>query len=201
MVRFKGTEALVQVPIVSLFECARSFNTFETRAIPPDLLRELYDHVKWGPTAANSCPARFVFITSPEARARLGQCVNPGNVAKVASAPVTVIVAGDSRFYDEMPKLFPSRDYRSVFAGKDELIADMLARNVPLQGAYLIIAARALGLDCGPMSGFDAASLDAAFFPDGRWRANFICALGYGREDSLFARNPRLDFEDACRIV
>jgi 3-hydroxypropanoate dehydrogenase len=165
------------------------------------LLRELYDHVKWGPTAANSCPARFVFVASPEAKARLGECVNPGNVGKVASAPVTVIVAGDSRFYDEMPKLFPSCDYRSVFAGKDALITDMLARNVPLQGAYLIIAARALSLDCGPMSGFDAAKLDATFFPDGRWQANFICALGYGREDSLFPRNPRLEFEDACRMV
>jgi 3-hydroxypropanoate dehydrogenase len=201
MERLRGTEALIQVPVAGLFESARSFNAFENRPVSPDLLHKLYDQVKWGPTAANSCPARFVFVASPEAKARLGECVNPGNVAKVASAPVTVIVAGDSSFYDEMPKLFPSRDYRSVFAGKDALIADMLARNVPLQGAYLIIAARALGLDCGPMSGFDAAKLDAAFFPDGRWRANFICALGYGREDSLFPRNPRLEFEDACRIV
>lgn len=187
--------------ISSLFYSARTFNAFEDKPIPEDMLRELYDHVKWGPTAANTCPARFVFVASAEAKARLGECVNAGNVAKVASAPVTVIVAGDSRFYDEMPKLFPSRDYRSVFAGKDALIADMLARNVPLQGAYLIIAARALGLDCGPMSGFDAERLDAGFFPDGRWRANFICALGYGHEDSLFPRNPRLDFEAACRIV
>lgn len=189
------------IAIASLFECARTYNAFEDRLVPPELLRTLYDHVKWGPTAANSCPARFVFVVSAEGKARLGECVNPGNVAKVASAPVTVIIAGDSRFPDEMPKLFPSRDYRAVFSGKDELVADMLARNVPLQGAYLILAARALGLDCGPMSGFDAARLDAAFLPDGRWRSNFICALGYGREDSLFPRNPRLAFEDACRIV
>lgn len=189
------------VDLADLFADARTYNAFEERPVPHELLRALYEQVKWGPTAANTCPARFVFVSSPEARARLGECVNSGNVAKVASAPVTVIVAGDSRFYDEMPKLFPARDYRSVFAGKDALIADMLARNVPLQGAYLIIAARALGLDCGPMSGFDAAKLDAAFFPDGRWRANFICALGYGREDSLFPRNPRLDFDEACRIV
>ena len=189
------------IALNQLFGDARTFNTYQDRSVSPELLRELYDHVKWGPTAANSCPARFVFVASPEAKARLGECVSVGNVAKVASAPVTVIVAGDSRFYDEMPKLFPSRDYQSVFAGKDALIADMLARNVPLQGAYLMIAARALGLDCGPMSGFDAEQLNAAFFPDGRWQANFICALGYGRHDSLFPRNPRLDFEDACRIV
>ncbi len=187
--------------IGQLFDEARSFNSYEDRPIAPALLHELYDHVKWGPTAANTCPARFVFVTSAEAKAQLGECVNAGNVAKVASAPVTVIVAGDSRFYDEMPKLFPSRDYQSVFAGKDALIADMLARNVPLQGAYLIIAARALGIDCGPMSGFDMDKLNASFFPDGRWQANFICALGYGCEDSLFPRNPRLDFEDACRII
>lgn len=187
--------------IGNLFAEARTFNAFEDKPIPPDLLRELYDHAKWGPTAANSCPARFVFVTSSEAKARLGECVSEGNVAKVASAPVTVIVAGDSLFYDELPKLFPSRDLRSVFAGNQSVIDETLARNVPLQGAYLIIAARALGLDCGPMSGFDAAKLDAAFFPDGRWRANFICALGYGRDDSLFPRNPRLDFHDACRII
>ena len=184
-----------------LFADARTHNGFDDRLVAPDLLRELYDQVKWGPTAANSCPARFIFVTSAAAKARLGECVNPCNVAKVASAPVTVIVAADTRFYDEMPKLFPSRDYQSVFAGKDALIAEMLARNVPLQGAYLIVAARALGLDCGPMSGFDAARLNAAFMPDGRWQVNFICAMGYGRDDSLSLRNPRLEFEDACRII
>jgi 3-hydroxypropanoate dehydrogenase len=199
MAVLQGNET--QIPIARLFAGARTFNAFEDGPVATELLRELYDHAKWGPTAANTCPARFVFVTSAEAKARLGACVNPGNVDKVASAPVTVIVAGDSRFYDEMPKLFPSRDYQSVFAGKDALNADMLARNVPLQGAYLMLAARALGLDCGPMSGFDAAKLNATFFPDGHWQANFICALGYGREDSLFPRNPRLDFDEACRVV
>ena len=189
------------IEIGRLFAGARTYNGYEDRPVAPDLLRELYDHVKWGPTAANTCPARFVFVASDEGRARLSECVSPGNVAKVGEAPVTVIVAGDNRFYEEMPKLFPSRDYQSVFAGKDALIADMLTRNVPLQGAYLIIAARALGLDCGPMSGFDAAKVNAAFLPDGRWQANLLCTLGYGREDSLFPRNPRLDFDDACRIV
>jgi 3-hydroxypropanoate dehydrogenase len=184
-----------------LFADARTFNAFSDRPVPRELIVELYDNLKWGPTAANSCPARFVFVATPEGRQRLLRCVNPGNVAKVASAPVTAIIAADTRFHEEMHKLFPARDYQAVFAGKDTVIADLLARNVPLQGAYMIIAARALGLDCGPMSGFQADKLDAEFFPDGRWKANFICALGYGLEESLFERNPRLDFEDACRIL
>jgi len=186
--------------IETLFETARSFNAYEDRPVPRSLLEELYGHLKWGPTAANSCPARFVFVSSVQAKERLRACVNEGNVAKVMSAPVTVIVASDTRFYEEMPRLFPSRDFRSVFAGKHEAIADLLARNVPLQGAYMILAARALGLDCGPMSGFDAGKINAAFFPDGRWQANFICTLGYGRADSVFPRNPRLSFDEACRI-
>lgn len=187
--------------IKSLFDNARTYNAYDNRAVPQDILQQLYGHLKWGPTAANSCPARFVFVISPEAKAQLLRCVNAGNVAKVTSAPVTVIIAGDTRFYEEMPKLFPSRDFASVFAGKDTVIADVLARNVALQGAYLIIAARALGLDCGPMSGFDAAKLNAAFFADGRWQANFICTLGYGQKDSVFPRNPRLAFEEACQII
>jgi 3-hydroxypropanoate dehydrogenase len=184
-----------------LFGNARTYNAFSDRPVPRELLVELYEHLKWGPTAANSSPARFVFVVTPKGRERLLGCVNPGNAAKVASAPVTAIVAADTRFHQEMHKLFPSRDYHAVFDGKDAVIADLLARNVPLQGAYMIIAARALGLDCGPMSGFKADKLDAEFFPDGRWKANFICALGYGLKESLFERNPRLDFEDACRIV
>jgi len=187
--------------IRSLFDTARTYNAYEKRAVSNEVLRQLYDHLKWGPTAANSCPAPFVFVVSAAAKARLLPCVNPGNVAKVISAPVTVIVAGDTRFHEVMHRLFPSRDFTSVFAGKDAVIADLLARNVPLQGAYLMIAARALGLDCGPMSGFDAGKLNAEFFADGRWQANFICTLGYGREDSLFPRNPRLDFDMACQLI
>ena len=189
------------MPATTLFDEARSFSAFEERPVPPELLRRLYDHLKWGPTSANASPARFVFVTSPEAKARLLACVSAGNVAKVRSAPVTAIVAGDSRFYDEMPQLFPDRDFRTLFAGDRAASADLVARNVPLQGAYMIIAARALGLDAGPMSGFDAAKLDAAFFPDGRWRVNFICNLGYGSEAGLNPRNPRLSFDEACRIV
>lgn len=185
----------------TIFGQARTFNGYTDRPVPAALLRELYDYLKWGPTSANSCPARFVFVTSDAAKERLLTCVNEGNIAKVRSAPVTAIVAADTRFYEEMPKLFPSRDFASVFAGKTAVIDDLLARNVPLQGAYMIIAARALGLDCGPMSGFNSEALNRAFFPDGRWKANFICALGYGDTTSLFPRNPRLPFEDVCRIL
>lgn len=185
----------------TLFDDARTYSAFEDRPVAPELLRRLYDHLKWGPTSANSSPARFVFVGSPEAKSRLIACVSAGNVAKVRSAPVTAIVAGDSRFYDEIPRLYPARDFRTLFAGDPAASADLLARNVSLQGGYMIIAARALGLDAGPMSGFDAAKVDAAFFPDGRWRANFLCNLGYGSEAGLHPRNPRLSFDEACRIV
>ena len=183
-----------------LFEEARTYAQFEERPVAPELLRRLYDRLKWGPTSANSCPARFVFVCSPQGKARLLPCVSPGNVEKVKSAPVTVIVAGDSRFHHLMPKLLPERDFKSAFENGEAVRADLLARNVPLQGAYMIIAARSLGLDAGPMSGFDADRLDAEFFPDGRWRANFICNLGYGLKGSVSPRNPRLDFDEACRI-
>lgn len=184
-----------------VFSKARTFNGYTGKPVSEETLRELYDHLKWGPTAANSCPARFVFVSSDEAKRRLLECVNEGNVAKVESAPVTAIVAADTRFYEEMPRLFPSRDFASVFAGKDDVTADLLARNVPLQGAYMIIAARGLGLDCGPMSGFDAEAINREFFPDERWRVNFICTLGYGDAESLHPRNPRLPFEAACLIA
>jgi len=189
------------ISLESVFSEARTFNRYSDKPVTRETLRELYGHLKWGPTAANSCPARFVFVASDEAKLRLLGCVNEGNVAKVQSAPVTVIVAADTRFYEEMPKLFPSRDFASVFAGKDDVIADLLARNVPLQGAYMIIAARGIGLDCGPMSGFDAEAINREFFPDGRWRADFICTLGYGDKESLYPRNPRLPFEAACLIA
>lgn len=186
---------------VSLFDEARTYSAFEDRPVAPELLRRLYDHLKWGPTSANSSPARFVFVSSTTAKERLLECVSAGNVEKVRSAPVTAIVAGDSRFYDEMPRLFPDRDFKALFAGNLAVSADTLARNVPLQGAYMIIAARALGLDAGPMSGFDSAKIDAEFLPDGRWRSNFLCNLGYGIESGLHPRNPRLSFDEACRIV
>ena len=189
------------ISLESVFSKARTFNRYSDKPVTRETLRELYGHLKWGPTAANSCPARFVFVTSDAERERLLGCVNEGNVTKVRSAPVTAIIAADTRFFEEMPKLFPSRDFKAVFRKKPDVVTDLLARNVPLQGAYMIIAARGLGLDCGPMSGFDAEAINRTFFPDGRWQANFICTLGYGDKDSLFPRNPRLPFEDACRIV
>jgi 3-hydroxypropanoate dehydrogenase len=189
------------VELSSLFDDARTYGEFEDRPVPAELLRRLYDTLKWGPTSANSCPARFVFVTSTQAKARLLPCVSAGNVDKVKSAPVTVIIAGDTRFYDLMPKLYPARDFKTLFETNATAAQDLIARNVPMQGAYMIIAARALGLDCGPMSGFDAAKIDTEFFPDGRWRSNFICNLGYGLKAALHPRNPRLAFDEACRVI
>jgi 3-hydroxypropanoate dehydrogenase len=189
---------LADAALDQLFRTARSRNAWLERPLPDDIGRQLYDLAKWGPTAANSTPARFVFVRSAPAKERLKPHLSPGNVEKVMTAPCCVIVAYDSRFHDTLPKLFPSRDMRAVFAGNEALIEETATRNSTLQGAYLMMAARSLGLDCGPMSGFNAASLDADFFPDGRWKSNFLCAIGYGSDEKLFPRNPRLDFAEAC---
>jgi 3-hydroxypropanoate dehydrogenase len=181
-----------------LFTAARTRNAWQERPLTHEVIRKIYDLAKWGPTAANTSPGRFVFARSPAAKERLRRHLRPGNVDKVMTAPCCVIVAYDVRFYDWMPKLFPSRDMRTQFVGNDTLIEDTVTRNSTLQGAYLMVAARALGLDCGPMSGFDNVGLDADFFPDGRWKSNFICNIGYGSDENLFPRNPRLDFEEAC---
>lgn len=181
-----------------LFLQARSHNAWTDRRVDDPTVRALYDLARWGPTAANGNPGRFVFVRSAAAKQRLLPHVNPGNVDKVAAAPCTVIIAGDTRFHELFPKLFPARDMRAAFEGKPALIEETVARSSTLQGAYLMIAARLLGLDCGPMSGFDKAGLDAEFFPDGRWRSNFLCNIGYGDAQGLFPRNPRLDFEEAC---
>jgi 3-hydroxypropanoate dehydrogenase len=181
-----------------LFLQARSHNAWTDRRVDDRTVRALYDMARWGPTAANGNPGRFVFVRSAAAKQRLLPHVNPGNVDKVAAAPCTVIIAGDTRFHELFPKLFPARDMRAAFEGKPALIEETVARSSTLQGAYLMIAARLLGLDCGPMSGFDKAGLDAEFFPDGRWRSNFLCNIGYGDAQGLFPRNPRLDFEEAC---
>jgi 3-hydroxypropanoate dehydrogenase len=181
-----------------LFRAARSRNGWTDRPLDPALLRQCHEVARCGPTAANTNPARFVFVRSPAAKERLGPHLSAGNVEKTMSAPCCVIMAYDTQFYDLLPKLFPSRDMRSVFAGNDSLIAETAERNGSLQAAYFMIAARALGLDIGPMSGFNRQSLDADFFPDGRWRSNFLCNLGYGSDVNLFPRNPRLAFEEAC---
>ena len=184
-----------------LFREARTHSAWLPRPVPEDVLREAYDLAKMGPTSANASPARFVFLTTEAAKERLIPALMPGNVEKTRSAPVTVIVAQDLEFYEQLPRLWPQVDARSWFAGNPGLIADTAARNSSLQGAYLMLAARALGLDCGPMSGFDAEKVNAEFFPDGRWRANFLFNLGFGDPEKLHPRAPRLDFEEACRVL
>jgi 3-hydroxypropanoate dehydrogenase len=184
----------------TLFRTARTHNAFLDRPVSNDTLRDLYDLLKWGPTSANSSPARFVFAVSTEAKERLRPALSAGNLDKTMGAPVTAIVGYDLAFHDALPRLFPHTDARSWFAGKDELVLTTAFRNGTLQGAYLIVAARALGLDCGPMSGFDNAKVDAAFFAGTTIRSNFLCNLGYGDPAKLMPRSPRLPFDEACRI-
>ncbi|MDB5713987.1 MAG: nitroreductase [Sphingomonadales bacterium] len=195
------TSPLTPDALDQLFRVARTHNGWTDRAIPDALLQEVYELAKWAPTAANSNPARFMFVRSAEGKARLLPHINPGNVDKVRAAPCTVIIANDPRFYDMMPKLFPSRDMKGNFVNNPEMAADTESRNATLQGAYFIIAARALGLDVGPMSGFNKAGVDQEFFANCSWRANFLCNIGYGSDENLFDRNPRLDFSEACLLV
>lgn len=184
-----------------LFVTARTYNQFHDQPVTPDLLRQLWDLARLGPTSANCSPLRVVFITSAEGKERLRPALSAGNVDKTMAAPVTAIFAQDMQFYDRLPELFPHVDARPWFTGSPERIEENAFRNSSLQAAYVILAARALGLDCGPMSGFDPAALDAEFFPDGRYKSNFLCNLGYGKADELKPRLPRLTFDDACQIV
>lgn len=193
--------ALPNESLNQLFREARTHFAWQDRPVPEALLKELYDLVKMGPTAANGGHGRFVFITSEEGKARLLPTMAEGNVEKTRTAPVTVIVAYDTRFYDQLPKLFPIHDLRPFYEGNTEVIEENGLRNSSLQGAYLILAARALGLDAGPMSGFDPEKVNAEFFPDGQYKVNFIVNLGYGDESKLFPRLPRLEFEEAAQIV
>ncbi len=184
-----------------LFGQARTHSAWLPTPVPVATLREVYELARMGPTSANSSPARFVFLESAAAKARLLPALSPLNVEKTKAAPVTAIVAWDTEFYEKLPKLFPHADMRSYFAGNKALIDDTAFRNSSLQGAYFIIVARAMGLDCGPMSGFDAAKVNAEFFPDGKWKVNFLCNLGYGDHSKLFPRSPRLEFDEACRVL
>jgi 3-hydroxypropanoate dehydrogenase len=183
-----------------LFTKARTHNAWRDKPVTEETLRFVYDLMKWAPTSANASPARIIFVRSQAAKEKLLNCVSEGNVEKTRSAPVTAIVAQDMEFYEQLPKLFPHADARSWFAGNPALIEATAFRNSSLQGAYLMLAARAAGLDCGPMSGFDNAKVDAAFFPKTKWKSNFLCNLGYGDASKLFPRSPRLSFEEACRI-
>ncbi len=192
---------LDDVALDRLLSGARTHNAWRDVPVPDELLHRLYELMKWGPTSANCTPLRIVFVRSPAAKQRLLACMNAGNVDKTRQAPVTAILAMDLQFYDLLPQLFPhSPDARSWFAGQPAVIEATAFRNSSLQGGYFILAARALGLDCGPMSGFDAQRLNDAFFPDGRWKVNFVCNLGVGDPAGVFPRSPRLPFEAACRI-
>ena len=194
-------EPLTDAALDTLFREARSFSYWRDEPVSDEQLKAIYELTKWGPTAANACPMRLLFIRSEEGKARLKPTLSEGNVHKCLSAPVVAVVAMDMEFYEELPKLFPHTDARSWYVGKPEAIHNAAFRNSTLQGAYFMLAARSLGLDCGPMSGFDADALNAEFFPDGRWKANFICAIGVGDRDKLHSRGPRLAFDEACSIV
>ncbi|MFZ0270896.1 MAG: malonic semialdehyde reductase [Acidobacteriaceae bacterium] len=192
---------LSDAAIDQLFREARTYQAFLPIPVPAELLRQAYELARLGPTSANSSPARFVFVTSKEAKELLKPTLSPGNVGKTMAAPVTVIVAWDTEFHEKLPRLAPQMDFRSFFAGNQSLIHETAFRNSSLQGAYFIMAARALGLDCGPMSGFDQAKVNAEFFPDGKWKSNFLINLGYGDKTKLYPRNPRLDFEEATQVL
>ncbi|MGF6241459.1 MULTISPECIES: malonic semialdehyde reductase [Paraburkholderia] len=184
-----------------LFRNARTHNGWQPKPVDDALLRQLVELVLLGPTSANSSPGRFVFVKSQEAKEKLRPALSAGNLEKTMAAPVTVIVGMDMAFYEHLPKLFPHADARSWFAGNEKAIADTAFRNATLQGGYLIMAARALGLDTGAMSGFDAAKVDAAFFAGTTVKANFLINLGYGDPSKLFARSPRFTFDEAAQIV
>ncbi len=196
----KDKPAISSEALDQLFREARTHSAWQARPVPQALLEEVYNLAKYGPTSANSCPMRLVFVQSEAAKARLLPVMAPGNVDKTKAAPVTALIAYDMEFYEKLPKLFPFADARSWFAGNEKLIADTAFRNSALQGAYFMLAARALGLDCGPMSGFDADKLNAEFFPDGKWRINFVCNLGYGAK-ALPPRAPRLEFGEVCSVI
>lgn len=184
----------------TLFRGARTQNKWLEKPVTQEQLLELYELMKWGPTSANSFPIRIVFVTTSAAKNRLQTLVSEGNRPKVAAAPVSAILAYDTKFYDWLPRLFPHRDMRSGFVDKPQFAETSAFRNSSLQGAYFIVAARALGLDCGPMSGFDNAAVDREFFPGDQVKSNFICTIGYGDSSGLFDRLPRPTFSEACRV-
>jgi 3-hydroxypropanoate dehydrogenase len=195
-------DALQPTALDQLFRSARSYNEWTDAAVGENAVRDLYDLLKWGPTSGNSCPARFVWVRSPEGRAQLASFASELNRAKIIAAPITVIIGNDLDFPETLPKLFPARGEMMRQYFKQPGLTEVTAmRNGSLQGAYLILAARALGLDCGPMSGFDNAAVDRAFFAGTRIQSNFICSIGYGKPGSPFPRNPRLSFEEAGRFA
>ncbi|HEY8327173.1 MAG TPA: malonic semialdehyde reductase [Rhodanobacter sp.] len=196
------SELLSEASLEQLFRSARTFNAWLPKEVSDEQLHQLYDLAKFGPTSANSSPMRVVFVKSKAAKAKLEPFLSDGNRAKTMEAPVTAIVATDHEFYEQLPRLFPHTDARSWFVGNQPLIDTTAFRNATLQGAYLLLAARAVGLDCGPMSGFDNAGVDAAFFAGTAIKSNFLISIGYGDASrNLFGRSPRLAFGEACSIA
>lgn len=196
------SEMLSDTALDQLFREARTFNAWLPKDVSDAQLHQLYELVKFGPTSANSSPMRLVFVKSKQAKAKLAPLLSEGNRAKSMAAPVTAIVANDHAFHDKLPQLFPHADAKSWFEGNQALIDTTAFRNATLQGAYVILAARALGLDCGPMSGFDNAGVDAAFFAGTAIKSNFLINIGYGDASrDLFPRSPRLSFDEACTIA
>lgn len=195
------TPNLDDTALATLFSEARSHNGWRAEPVSDAVLRQLYELARMGPTSANCSPGRFVFVRTPEGKQRLAPALSKGNLEKTLTAPVTVIAAWDKAFYEELPKLFPHGDAKSWFTGSPELAHETAFRNGTLQAAYLLLAARSLGLDAGPMSGFDKAKVDAAFFAGSTWTANFLINLGHGDASKVFGRLPRLDFKDACTLA
>jgi 3-hydroxypropanoate dehydrogenase len=196
------SELLSEATFDQLFRNARTFNAWLPKEVSDEQLHQLYELAKFGPTSANASPMRVVFVKSKEAKAKLEPFLSEGNHAKTMEAPVTAIIATDHEFYEQLPKLFPHADARSWFVGNQPLIDTTAFRNTTLQGAYVLMAARAIGLDCGPMSGFDNAGVDAAFFAGTAIKSNFLISIGYGDASrNLFPRSPRLAFDEACKIA
>lgn len=195
------TRNLDDAALATLFSEARSHNGWRAEPVSDAVLRQLYELARMGPTSANCSPGRFVFVRTAEAKQRLAPALSKGNLEKTLTAPVTVIAAWDKAFYEELPKLFPHGDAKSWFTGSPELAHETAFRNGTLQAAYLLLAARSLGLDAGPMSGFDKAKVDAAFFAGSTWTTNFLINLGHGDASKVFGRLPRLDFKDACTLA
>lgn len=196
------SQVLPEQTLDQLFRQARSHNRWQDRDVTDAQLQQIYDLMKMGPTSLNSCPARLIFIKGPDAKQRLKGCLNEGNVTKSMTAPVVALIGTDMEFYTKLNKLWPHQpEAPDWYIGKPDKIKEVAFRNSTLQGAYFIMAVRSLGLDAGPMSGFNFDKMDETFFPDGKIKSNFICAIGYGDESKLYPRGPRLDFDEACSIL
>jgi 3-hydroxypropanoate dehydrogenase len=197
------SDRLPDATLDQLFRSARTRNDWTDRPVPEALVREVYDLARMGPTSANACPARFVWVRSPESKARVADAASDTNKPKILAAPLTVIIGYDLKFANLLPKLFPAKGaaMKQNFESNPSLAQTTAFRNGTLQGAYLMLAARALGLDCGPMSGFNNAAVDAAFFDGTEIKSNFICSIGYGSDKNMFPRNPRLSFDEAGRFA